>query len=75
MKKKTFMLITYFCYFAMCTAFAQHPETDQSDEIIIANKNILYNLTEVVNKNGDMINGFLFGLKSDSVIIIRNEKK
>jgi len=41
MKKKIFIFITSFYYFTIYTVFAQNPGGGQSDEIIIANKNIL----------------------------------
>ena len=75
MKKLSFIFIASFCHFAMCSLLAQNQGGGQSDEIIIANNQILYNLTEVIDKNGDMTRGFLFGLKSDSLILIRNEEK
>ena len=74
--KTTFKIFFFlFCLTIFLQVSSQGQEDSLSDDLIIANKQILYNITEVIDKNGNMSLGFLFGLKSDSLILIRNEKK
>jgi hypothetical protein len=75
MKKIFNLLAFFFCLVAPVSSFSQEKESAPPDELIIAKKQVLYNLTEIIDKGGKRSTGFLFGLKSDSLILIRSNEK
>ena len=75
MKKIFNILVVSFSLAIPGSLFSQERESASLDDFIIANKQLLYNLTEVIDKNGNKSVGFLFGLKSDSLILIRKNEK
>ena len=75
MKKIFNLFVIFFCLAILVPSFSQEKESAPPDELIIANKQVLYNLTEIIDKGGKRSSGFLFGLKSDSLILIRSNEK
>lgn len=69
------LFMIFFCLAMLVPSFSQEKESTLPDELIIANKQVLYNLTEIIDKGGKRSSGFLFGLKSDSLILIRSNEK
>lgn len=67
--------IVFFLFVGMTTNAQEFNEgIGESGQLITANSDILYNITTVVDKNGSISRGFLVGLKSDTLVVHRDQE-
>jgi len=76
MRKNIFIIVALQILIICSPSYTQDPIITKplTDGLIIANKDLLYNLVTVVNVDGNVSRGFLVGLKADTLILFKDEQ-
>lgn len=76
MRKNIFIIVVLQILIICSPSYTQDPIITKplTDGLIIANKDLLYNLVTVVNVDGNVSRGFLVGLKADTLILFKDEQ-